>query len=162
MYNSYNLEASFKQFLLTVNPSNKSYSTNLQRNSVRYYLSDLRHFIGWAGSIQITEASIPNLSGEKLELYKEYLIDSQLPTATINRRLSTIRKFYSFCLSQGWTDHNPTKNLSNLIIDKKPENAFLSGYEEYLRSKGETDLDMEISYLKEFFIINLNSDSNLE
>jgi len=119
-YNLYNLEASFKKFLL---------AGNISPITLKNYLSDLRHFLGWltfywksnnVGTIH--ELSLQELSLQKLITtktisdYKAYLLENNIPLKTTNRRLSTVRKFCSFCISQGWLKENPAKKIQNLKL----------------------------------------------
>lgn len=129
-YNLDNLEASFKEYLLAGN--NKPVS-------IKNYLSDFRHFAGWLSfylkSHQIDVAA--GLVSEKdlinqistlitaniINDYKAYLLENNIPAKTINRRLSTVRKFCSFCISQGWMKENPAKQVLNI---KKPRETDLT------------------------------------
>jgi site-specific recombinase XerD len=117
-YNFYNFEASFKKFLL---------AENVSLITLKNYLSDLRHFLGWtvlklkAQSKKNFENLSPleflNQIDEYLvEEYKNYLVVNDIPAKTINRRLSTLRKFFSFCISQGWLKENPAKKIQNLKL----------------------------------------------
>jgi len=132
-YNFYNLEASFKNWLIAEideTQSNAIYDKNqhettqkkLTKISVKNYLSDLRHFFGWlifylksnkVGTIH--ELPLQRLITIKtISDYKTYLLENKIPLKTINRRLSTIRKFCSFCISQGWIKENPAKKVNNI------------------------------------------------
>jgi site-specific recombinase XerD len=118
-YNLYNLEASFKEYLL---------AGNAQPVSVKNYLSDYRHFFGWLNlytksntpfqqsvSTNFNEFQyISAICKQTILDYKSYLIDNSLPIKTINRRLSTVRKFCSFCISQGWMKENVAKHIPNV------------------------------------------------
>jgi len=117
-YNFYNFEASFKKFLL---------AENVSPITLKNYLSDLRHFLGWTilKSKAQDKKNFENLSpleflnkiNESLvEEYKNYLVVNAIPAKTINRRLSTLRKFFSFCISQGWLKENPAKKIQNLKL----------------------------------------------
>ena len=121
-YNLYNLEASFKEYLV---------AGNQKPVSIKNYLSDLRHFFGWLilylKSNKI-DADVNPIIGEHISLslqfvspkviseYKSYLSENNIPHKTINRRLSTIRKFCSFAISQGWMKENPAKKVGNIGI----------------------------------------------
>jgi site-specific recombinase XerD len=117
-YNFYNFEASFKKFIL---------AENVSPITLKNYLSDLRHFLGWT-ILKIkaqNKKNFENLSpleflnqiDESLvEEYKNYLVVNSIPAKTINRRLSTLRKFFSFCISQGWLKENPAKKIQNLKL----------------------------------------------
>lgn len=120
-YNFSNLEASFRSFLV---------AENKNVVSIKNYLSDLRHFFGWFSlylkSKQI-DSVLPNniqfLTVQMIEEYKSYLIVNKIPNQTINRRFSTIRKFCSFCISQGWLKTNPAKQIKNIDLKSQAKNA---------------------------------------
>lgn len=139
-YNLDNLEASFKQWLLagiekTRNDAKKEVklpamaeNKTLTPISVKNYLSDLRHFLGWLTfylkshfpnkqisiNLNLSQFISSYLTIETVEAYKTYQVENSLPIKTINRRLSTLRKFFSFCISQGWMKENPAKRVSNI------------------------------------------------
>ena len=118
MYNLYNLEPKFKNFL---------HAENISSVSLRNYLSDLRHFIGWlATSNKYQEnnslaENISSLNSEIIEEYKDRHIKSGLPHKTINRRLSALRKFFLFCQKEGLLKENPAKKVSNVSLVKKSQ-----------------------------------------
>jgi site-specific recombinase XerD len=118
-YNFYNFEASFKKFLL---------AENVSPITLKNYLSDLRHFLGWMilklkaqnkkNFENLSPLEFLNQIDESLvEEYKNYLVVNAIPAKTINRRLSTLRKFFSFCISQGWLKENPAKKIQNLKFE---------------------------------------------
>jgi len=115
------LEQHFVAFLTEQGASEKT------RNN---YRSDLRHFLAWT---TLTIASrrfqrpsshqelLGSISPDLLQNYKFYLIKNNVPTATINRRLSTIRMFFRCCLSYGWTANNPTVTITNIAHAPHPQ-----------------------------------------
>lgn len=128
-YNLYNLEASFKQFLL---------AGNVSPITLKNYLSDYRHFIGWSQSIT---SEVEHMDIKLIQQYKNYLISNNLPIKTVNRRLSTVRKFCSFCISQGWMKENPAKKITNFQTPKPNRHlnpdltSILDNYNNYLTSQ---------------------------
>lgn len=133
-YNLDNLEALFKQYLLAGN--NKPVS-------IKNYLSDFRHFVGWlifkfkvrSSKFEVEEKPfriVNQITISLIEEYKSYLIENNIPTKTINRRLSTVRKFCSFCVSQGWMKENPARQISN--VKKNPSNSDLTSMSQILES----------------------------
>lgn len=101
-YNLYNLEPQFREFLI---------AENISPISLKNYLSDLRYFFGWMSSKSL---KIESIDKKLVEEYRKYLLDNNLPHKTVNRRLSTLRKFCSFCISQGWMKENPAKKIGNI------------------------------------------------
>ena len=142
-YNLYNLEAEFRAYLL---------AGNVNKLTVKNYLSDFRHFAGWANSIANREyrtsdevialnnerdqlsvvhypqsdiqaqtdsstplsANVSWITKETIQGYKSYLQACNLPYKTVNRRLSTVRKFFALCIQQGWMTGNPAKEVGNV------------------------------------------------
>ncbi|MDH7475901.1 MAG: phage integrase SAM-like domain-containing protein [Microgenomates group bacterium] len=143
LYNLYNFEALFREYLFA-----EKYSPV----SIKNYLSDLRHFLGWffsifyptidskKGSIMPQNFSISfffeRLTAETITNYRNYLIYNKIPTKTINRRLSTLRKFCLFSFKQGWLKENLTKKIKNIsnfnFSGNKKLSEILSQYQTYL------------------------------
>lgn len=152
-YNLYNIEALFKKFLIAgievstektdnmnfTDFTDKTERKSLKKISIKNYLSDLRHFLGWLilylkskhhhlivnfstyDSLPTQIEIIKQIDDKIVQEYKSYLAENKIPIKTINRRLSTLRKFFSFCISQGWLKENPAKKIENLKIKTKNE-----------------------------------------
>jgi site-specific recombinase XerD len=146
-YNFYNFEASFKNFLL---------AGNVSPITLKNYLSDLRHFLGWLTFYWKSHCSntaflidqnlieiLKQVQDDTIEKYKSYLIANNIPLKTINRRLSTLRKFFSFCISQGWLKENPAKKIKNEKIKNKnlpfesegDNEKILKSFQQYLQKE---------------------------
>jgi site-specific recombinase XerD len=140
-YNLYNLEASFKHFLIAENNS---------PITIKNYLSDFRYFSGWTINqfkIQNFEFRIDLIDEILIKKYKDYLIFSHLPQKSINRRLSTLRKFCSFCISQGWMKENPAKRIGNVrsigkIHESSLQDNILPDFHNYLSSQNISQSDI--------------------
>src|SRR3989338_7834242 len=110
MYNVYNLEPKFKEFL---------FAENISPVSIRNYLSDVRHFFGWFFSQakvaldRSLSEELKSVTQDDLQRYKEQSAAGGLPISTINRRLSALRKFFSFCLLSRLIELNPSENTKN-------------------------------------------------
>src|SRR3989339_450138 len=114
-YNLYNLEPQFKSFLT---------AGNVSPITIKNYLSDFRHFAGWLEHHNSTDFQkqpvstnfnqFQLISTRIISEYRSYLVKNNLPHKTINRRLSALRKFFSFCISQGLMKENPAKQISNI------------------------------------------------
>jgi len=142
-YNLYNLEASFKNYLFAGNKSSVT---------VKNYLSDLRHFLGWlifklkAQNPNVkTEESVINfiqfISSSLITEYHDYLVENRIPEKTIKRRLSTLRKFCSYCINQGWMKENLAKQVKSSKLKVQSYNSKLKA--EDLLSQFEKDLIKE-------------------
>ncbi len=140
-YNWYNLELNFRIYLSAVK--------KMRPVSVKNYLSDIRHFIGWtsSGAAQF-ESDQPEIImvPDNLEKYRLYLTSSNLPLKTINRRLSTLRSFCEFLISQNILQSNPSKLLRNqgahieASTSTSFENQFISSLESLKLPKQELDV----------------------
>jgi site-specific recombinase XerD len=125
----FDLPSSFKAYLKVKGAS---------YNTIKNYLADLNHFLAWLeltlrGENIALDRSLPELfvryfEPNYLAKYKNYLVQNQLPVATVNRRLSTLRTFGGFCISQAWISENPAKNISNVAI-KQYSNETTGGKE---------------------------------
>jgi site-specific recombinase XerD len=154
-YNPYNFEASFRIYLL---------SGNVSSVTLKNYLSDLRHFAGWLTTVQKHCTSFDNLEELKaippsmVESYCAYLIEAGVPTATVNRRLSTLRKFFSFCISQGWIDQNPAKHMSNISkgVTSLSQPLLVKNYRDFLLNKGlnSNDIDILVTDVNELLTVS--------
>ena len=141
-YNFYNFEALFKKFLI---------AENVSSITLKNYLSDLRHFLGWIifklrvknEKLKIENKPLSELINHidfvLVEEYKNYLNVNSIPIKTINRRLSTLRKFFSFCINQGWLKENPAKKIqnlrANLQIKKEDINSIVNLFSLYLEKE---------------------------
>ena len=120
MYNLSNLEPRFKSFLR---------AENISAVTLRNYLSDVRHFLGWLittikkdRKINFVE-TIESISPQIVEKYKNDHIKAALPIKTINRRLSALRKFFLFCQKEALIEQNPAKRVNNIPLVKKVEKS---------------------------------------
>jgi site-specific recombinase XerD len=112
-YNLYNFEHEFRNYLL---------AGNANPVTLKNYLSDFRHFWGWLSVQSFIQGeefendktyTLSLITSQVVSVYKNYLINNALPYKTVNRRLSTLRRFCTFCVSQGWLKSNPAKEISN-------------------------------------------------
>lgn len=84
-----------------------SYLKNLGLNktTLKNYSSDLSNFIGFSGS------DLP--TPEIVSSYKKHLQNIS-PIPTINRRLSAIRKYISYCYSTKLISHDFSRQITNI------------------------------------------------
>lgn len=156
MYNLSNLEPKFKNFLL---------AENISSVTLRNYLSDFRHFVGWFISNDKyndeigLDGNIATLTSELIESYRNGHVKSNLPIKTINRRLSTLRKFFLFCQKEFLILDNPAKKVSNISLIKKTakikEIATPSSFDQPVKSNSNISpvysLKTNISFIFIFF-----------
>ena len=113
--------------------------------TVRNYLSDLNHFLGWlelrlrSRNLPFSQDEIENISQyfntQTVEAYKNFLFKNHLPVSTANRRLSTLRAFAKFCILQNWISQNPTKGLKNEPAPEKGTAEILARFKKSLEAE---------------------------
>ena len=109
VYNLSNIEAQFKNFLI---------AGNVSQVTIRNYLSDLRYFLGWFRASYGSGDLIAELNAKQtiLEDFKSFMLGSEIPIKTANRRLSTIRKFFQGLRSEGLITLVSDRIVSNLDV----------------------------------------------
>lgn len=146
------LELGFTAFLLKNGSSEKT-----RKN----YLSDIRHFFRWLrsfksvfiSSLQPIATLLQALTPLDLEKYKADSIGSNSALATVNRRISSIRAFFSYCQSSGILRNNPASRLGIAQkIEAKPE-QILSNFYVHLLRKGASKITTKnyVSDVRSFF-----------
>ena len=112
--------------------------------TVKNYLADINHFLEWLAQKtgikhQIVGKGIFGLfTEETLNEYKTEQLIKKTPLSTLNRRLSALRKFGQFGLSQGWLKENPaiTNAGSNLLSkDQDQSDKVLSEFQKQLEKE---------------------------
>lgn len=97
-------------------------SSGLSKNSIRFYKSDLSHFSGWivdknkklGVSAETFMDTVPFLKVGVAHEYKTHLIDCKIPPKTINRKLSTLRRFSDYLVSSGIISFDLAQGLENI------------------------------------------------
>ncbi len=77
-------------------------------NTLAAYRRDLEHFTGW---LRGAGADPENAGRAEIEGYLAVLEGAGLSPATRARRLSAIRQFYRFALSEGWRADDPAARI---------------------------------------------------
>lgn len=114
-YNLYNLRLQFKLFLVDLKKSN---------STLKNYLSDLGHFLGWISQKKVTNNThvssqnlLEKISTTQINKYCSTLLKKNTPIKTINRRLSTIRLFCSFCVQKKFISSDPSTLVANVKMN---------------------------------------------
>lgn len=150
------LLTTFEDFLVRDDASEKT-----RKN----YKSDLRHFLTWLQnsseaasreSIASEKELLSLVSAERLENYKQTQLLSQVPAATINRRLSALRIFFRFANLQGWVMEDPTRRILNIPKAKPPSehqslDQLIVSFEENMRKNNQPWSESGHHDLLEFF-----------
>jgi site-specific recombinase XerD len=104
-------------------------SVGVSENTAKFYESDINHFTEWfiikiqelGGVAQNLTESTPYLARSLAGEYKDYLINSHTPTATLNRKLSSLRKLGKFFRETKIVDFDFTEDLTNLTKSKSQQ-----------------------------------------
>lgn len=79
------------------------------QNTLAAYRRDLEHFLQWLAH---SGTGPKTAARAQIEAYLAALEAEGLAPATRSRRLSAIRQFYHFALSEGWRDDDPAGRIS--------------------------------------------------
>jgi site-specific recombinase XerD len=133
-YNFSYFEAEYKSYLLAL---------NVKPVSIKNYLSDIRFFFTWLKSSFQTDtislSDLPHLlSQASILAFYDYLESFEGSRATLNRRVSTIRSFLSFCVKQQWIAENTAHLLDDQeLLEQKQK--IVRTYIDSLKKNGRTD-----------------------
>lgn len=134
-----NFGKSFEEYLLL--------RVGVSKNTLKFYRSDFNHFIRWfllrirlfGFFAQDIENALPYLTRDEAQNYKAYMEESQTPTRSINRRLSTLRQMSRFLLEQGLLSFNFMDGVTNSgiksVSKKEVETDLASKFATYLRTQ---------------------------
>ena len=86
-------------------------------NTCVAYQNDLNQFIDFA-QINIQE-ELKEVNYQLIRSWIVNLIDQGSNHQTVNRKLSTLRTFYRWCLKQGFTDTNPMLKIKGPKLEKR-------------------------------------------
>lgn len=109
---------SFENYLLN--------SVKISKKSLKYYRSDLSHFVGWVflkiKTLGILaddfNQAIPFLSHNLLKEYKSFLVLNKVALKTVNRRLSTLRHFSKYLILNDLLQFDFMDNIQNIKKDE--------------------------------------------
>ncbi len=83
----------------------------LSENTVNSYKIDLQQFAAFCSEKNIKDIS--NIPERTIRNYLMSLNERELSSASVNRKLSSLRTFFNFLLKQEFVETNPLKNISN-------------------------------------------------
>lgn len=135
-HNWYNLEPNYRNYLSAVK--------KIRPISIKNYISDIKYFYGWVATHETHSVSPTTVLTEKvLEDYKSYLVTCNIPARTVNRRLSSLRSFCEYLLSQNIIQSDPSKHIRNHTTKPHIEDDILGKFEQSLVSQGISNEDFE-------------------
>src|SRR4030042_5101276 len=118
-------------------------STKTQVN----YKSDIKHFFTWLLTrFEQSHVSTKNMrdllcltTSIYVDEYKHESAIGNTPIATINRRLSAVRKFFQYIKDLGYITDNPTEHINNISQEKHTKQTartILNEFEQALIQQG--------------------------
>ena len=85
----------------------------LSENTVESYKHDILSFLS------DTEKKIENINKQDIQSYLDDLNDSDLSSATVARKMSSLRMFFLFLIGEYLIDENPMSNIVSPKMDKR-------------------------------------------
>lgn len=81
------------------------------QNTIDAYRRDLAHFAAFIKEASTLPSSLSHVTSEQINRYLIYLSQQGHEATTLSRRLSALRQFYQFRVSEGWSIHNPAATI---------------------------------------------------
>ncbi len=120
----------------------------VSESTKKNYAADVRGFLLWAKSsrkkdtlLDETEDFLSTLTGKDIEAYFAFILSHE-PRGSAQRKLSSLRKFFTLGLNQRWLDTNPLRNFS-LPPETEASELELSSQIEKIMSLYEIQLEKE-------------------
>ncbi|MGA9350715.1 MAG: tyrosine-type recombinase/integrase [Anaerolineae bacterium] len=89
----------------------------LASRTIVNYLADLRTLARWHADVKGATSSLLELTPDDIREYRCHMHTNEgWASATINRRLQAVRKFYSFAMETGLTESNPASEVKLISI----------------------------------------------
>jgi len=111
-------------------------STGISFMSLKYYSSDFAHFELW---MKKTNIQINQLNIEHADAYKNFLQELSFSKKTINRKLSTVRRFSEFLYKTCVLDRDFAQHVINLPSRSRSKilksDSLIAEFKKHLDSK---------------------------
>ena len=88
----------------------------LSKNTVQSYRNDITSLTDW--SIKSVDTSLKKLKRSHIEKYISYLFACGLKSSSINRKISTIKSFYTFLLKKKLISVSPVVDMTTVKQEK--------------------------------------------
>lgn len=141
--------ARFKKYLT----SQKLVGKKLSANSIKNYLSDVRHFFRWLeeNKKRKTSITIADFTPVSFQAYKNSLSRQHIPDTTLCRRLASLRKFGQFLVQANFLGTDPAAKLTNPKA-KHLDPELLQQFKTYLKSQklAKTTIKNYLADIKQF------------
>lgn len=103
-------------------------------HTTKAYRADLEQFLGYFG-IAGSADDIAAITNRQIRSWVMVLVDSKIAPASINRKITSLRRFFRYCQQTGLMHNNPADLVSGLksrkslpvFVEKKPMGELISG-----------------------------------
>ncbi len=130
------------------------YERRYSANTIQAYHDDLTQLLGF---MAVTYGKVPvrDLSSGLIRSWLASLKEQKLSAKSINRKISTLKSFFKYCLKMGWVDQTPmtpiispkVKKRLPVYVEEKDVDTLLNTIEFPATWKGKTDkLALHIFY----------------
>lgn len=98
---------------------NYLYGSKASHLTIKNYVIDLKQFFSWLIKVSPDTLGISNISNAQVDEYKNRLYKEKIfSPLSINRKLSSLRKYMNWAVEQGFTERRAT--TTNLLINNEP------------------------------------------
>jgi site-specific recombinase XerD len=92
-------------------------------HTVRAYTHDLAAFVRWFEQTAGEDFAPQAVDPRDIQEYKSYLIQKGLKSATINRRLIALHRFFRWAKREGLVGDNPFEVLEQVLLKEQKDTA---------------------------------------
>lgn len=121
-----------------------SFEKRYSQNTTKAYLNDLLTFKAYLKS-NFDHDDISNVEPEFIRSWVVAMIDADINSRTVNRKISTLKSYYKFLIRQGLAESNPALQLNMLKTKKRlPSYIDADSMNEILETEKKTDNFSEV------------------
>lgn len=89
------------------------------QNTIRSYANDLRQFHQWCVSTFGEDATVSSLTRSDVQDYRTFLLTRNASPASVNRKITALRRFFDYCLGIGAVEINPATDVSGMSAEAR-------------------------------------------
>ena len=133
----------------------------LEYSTIKNYRSDCDDFFSWIETIDpslLSPEQWYRIDIQTIESYKKMSLSRSIPPSTLNRRLSSLRKFFEFAIQRRFTLINPAKDVSNIDLytqtlsneekDEQERESYIDGFRHTLEKSDQNEITVK-NYLSD-------------
>ena len=108
-------------------------------NTVKSYLADVRQFHTWARNTLGLEYTVDEVTKGDVQDFRGFLLTRNSPATSVNRRLTALRQFFEYCVTELDLKVNPVADVAGihsrqqapLVLTRKEALHLIRGAESY-------------------------------